>query len=204
MGKKNPFKSLSLRPTPSSPNLSTPPATVPSAIHTVTHERLLTSRDVQQAYRRRQNVRSTGSGVYSLSRGRHAQSESALPNPDATGPSTSRQSSCDRSSPERGPSQRSSSPQYGASSPGGGWSSDYHHVSQPESNHAHCRSTRSNQFIKWTKVVIPSLIQPYLALSRRTENLGDVDRQFSSACSCKHTNARALSITCVYFDSGYI
>ncbi|KZP07905.1 hypothetical protein FIBSPDRAFT_674779, partial [Athelia psychrophila] len=60
---------------------------------------------------------------------------------------------------------------------------------------------RANQFIKWTKVVIPSLIQPCLALSRRTETLAAVDRKYSLPCTCDQTNARLLTVTCVYFDS---
>lgn len=199
MGNKNPFKSLRLRPTPSSPNTRPLAADVPSTTHTENHQRVLTSRDVQRAYHSRQSVRSTGAGVYVLSGGRHAQSESAL---QRDGP----QSSCDRSSPDPSPPQRSSSPPFVSPSPAGGWSSDFPQVSQstPESNRAHYRGTRANQFIKWTKVVIPSLIQPYLALTRRTENLGAVDREYITACSCQQTNARALTITCVYFDSEYI
>lgn len=57
-----------------------------------------------------------------------------------------------------------------------------------------------NQWIKWTSSVIPSLVPHYFALSRRTKDLADINREYSSPCTCMQAQHCTLNVTCVYFD----
>ncbi|KZP21347.1 hypothetical protein FIBSPDRAFT_718402, partial [Athelia psychrophila] len=67
----------------------------------------------------------------------------------------------------------------------------------PDEAHEHYRTTRANQWSKWTKVVVPSLIEPYFALCRRTANLAFVDREFTSICTCNKPPSRTLKVSCI-------
>lgn len=155
--------------------------------------RVLTSRQVKRAYRARGAINSTPTGVYVLTGG-----PSRVPDgqqsgdPTQPGPSTLRETS----DLDPSLSSRDSSPLNDAS----GWASDFPPSPQPTSNPAHSRNTRANQYTKWTKIVIPQLVQPYLELIRRSDSLGSVDRQFSSLCVCGQVKARELKVTCIYFD----
>ncbi|KZP06311.1 hypothetical protein FIBSPDRAFT_914718 [Athelia psychrophila] len=75
-----------------------------------------------------------------------------------------------------------------------------HRMVDPDAAHEHYRTTRASQWSKWTNVVVPSLIQPYFALCRRTTNLASVDREFTALCTCNKCSSRTLNVTCVYFD----
>lgn len=153
--------------------------------------RVRTSREVKRAYQARRAITSTATGAYVLT-GRPAFApESQQDDPDPSGSSTLRPTS--PLEPSR--SSRSSSP---IDTPG--WTSEFPPSPQPTSNFAHSRTTRANQWTKWTQVVIPQLVQPYLDLLHRSDSLSSVNRQFSSLCSCGQSRARTLKVTCVYFD----
>lgn len=154
--------------------------------------RVKTSRQVRRAYHNRQSVASTPSGVYTLTPGQPFPSQPDPADPDTVDPSAI---------PSRSPTPlstplRSSSPPEDTA----GWTSDFPPSPQPTASHEHYKTTRANQWTKWTQVVIPLLVQPYLQLLRRTDSLGSVDRQFSPACTCQQAQSRTLKVTCVHFD----
>lgn len=199
MPKKNLWKPLKLKPTAVSDSSSGTTPVVHASVHPEPVQRVRTSRDVERALNATQSVGSSSSGVYILSRARYSQSEAVLEGDDPASTPTSQQAS-----PGGTPSPRSLSPIYGSPSKVPGFSSDYPEPPQLPPLEGHYRSSRANQWIKWTQIVIPSLIQPYLALTRRTDNLGAVDRTYVSMCTCNQSNARALTVTCVHFDCEYI
>lgn len=151
--------------------------------------RVRTSRDARRAFQSRQAVASTSHGTYVLTHGLASAAESDLGRMDSLGTPS-------RSGEDTIRSPRSSSPPQETV----GWSSDFPPSPQPPSNHRHHQRTRANQWAKWTTVVIPLLVQPYLHLLRRTESLGSIDRQFSSPCICQQAHARSLKVICVHFD----
>lgn len=199
MPKKNLWKPLKLKPTVISTSSRDTTPVLPAAVQQDPLERVRTSRDVRRVINANQSAGSSSSGVYVLSRGRYSQSEPVLPGDDPASTGTSQQGS-----PSGTPSPRSLSPVYGSPSKVPGFSSDYPESPRLSSTQGHYRSSRANQWIKWTQIVIPSLIQPYLTLARRTDNLGVVDRTYVSLCTCNQSNTRALTVTCVHFDRTFI
>lgn len=197
MGKKNIWKPLRI----AIPQAPPPPSPAESAGPSTQYTRVRTSRDVKRAYYAKQNTRATSSGIYVLTRGRQSLSDSALPIDAGVPHSLSRASSPTPVSSAFLPSSRPSTPGDHLPSQATGWSSDYPSIPDPDAEHAHYRSTRASQWSKWTNIVLPSLIQPYLALCRRTANLASVDRAFSPPCTCNQHRTRQLKVTCVHFDS---
>lgn len=195
MGNKNLWKPLKLKPSVSRANHSATPASGSAGPTIQEHQRVPTSRDVRRAFNARQTAGSTPSGVYVFSGGRYSQSEPVLLPHDHASISPSQEVT-----PVGTPSPRASSPAYDSPSMNPGFSSDYPESSQTDSRLAHYRSSRVNQWTKWSQVVIPSLIQPYLALTRRTENLGAVDRKYLVECTCGRASSRTLTVTCIHFD----
>lgn len=194
MPSKNIWKKLNLGPT----TTSTP--TPPSHGTPEQYHRVQTTWDVKRVYQSRAPIRSTASGVYVLSAGRHAISEPALVDHDPLPPSEPRDTSPTPSITD----VRGQVPPSRSRSPTAGWSSDYLQSPDPASEHAHYQSTRANQWTKWTKVVIPSLVETYFRLMHRTEQLGIVDRGHVSPCTCMQAQARSLNVTCVYFDCEFL
>lgn len=191
MPRTNIWKPLKLAPSRSVTDLSSP---APSA----QYERVRTSREVRQAYNARENARATSSGTYVLSRGRQSISAPDLAQSTNTEASTSRASSPISAFEDL--YSRSSSPPPFSPTKATGWSSDYPTPHDPTAEHAHYQTTRASQWSKWTTVVVPSLVQPYLAICRRTNNLAFIDREYALPCTCNQPRPRILKVTCVYFD----
>lgn len=189
MPSRNLWKKLNL-PSNSSPSLPASRDAPP------VFSRVRTSQDVKRAYNKRQTVRSTASGVYVLSQGRHAMSESALADQQSRPSSPDRSESCSRT-PEM---TQPSSPVLRAESSTSGWTSDYPSVPDPDVVHARYRSTRANQWLKWTTVVLPDLMDPYYTLLHTTDNLANVDRAHTCPCTCRRAQLRTLQVVCVHFD----
>lgn len=198
MSRKNARKAISFGPRLDSPN-ATPSTSRTTQADSSRHQRVPTTKDVKKAYRRRQAVSSTASGVYII----HANSASDItPSQDEPGRGSSAidASPARASSPEFS-SARSSSPPTrndGFSTPG--WSTDYPDPSSPPESPGPVISDSSTQWTTWTKTVIPALIRPYLELMHRTKSLASIDRHYSPSCTCRQSNVRALNVTCVYFD----
>lgn len=185
----NIWKTLNL-PSASSPSLPASPGCPP------VFSRVPTSREVKRAYHARQTVRSTASGVYLLSQGRHTMSESALAD-HLTAPLSSHQSESFSRTPEI---TRPSSPTIPSETSTPGWTSDYPSAPDPDVAHGRYQSTRANQWIKWTTVVLPALIDTFYTLMHTSDNLGNVDRTHTSPCTCSQSQRRTLQIVCVHFD----
>lgn len=192
MPNRNIFKKLNI------PPLSSPSLPVPTDPH-ADHIRVRTSREVQRSYRARQAVRSTATGLYVLSQGRNALSESALAVQD---PQQGPQESSGLLIPAQG-CDPPSSPGSLAETSTAGWTSDYPYVPDPETVRARHRSQRANQATKWKTVVLPALIDPYYTLLQTTDNLADIDRRRSDPCTCSQTHGRALKVVCVHFDGKF-
>lgn len=193
----NPWKAISFGPRLDIPPVPRSASSLTAGAGTAHHARVPTTRDVKNAYRRRQNLTSTATGVYTIH-----------PNP-ASGSSLAHDMPAffaRDSSPARAPSPdlsstRCSSPQtWERESSTPGWSSDYPDPASPSTSGGVTVSTSLTQWTKWTNIIIPALIGPYLALMRRTDSLGNIDRLYSPVCICQRTNARVLIVTCVYFD----
>lgn len=191
--KSNVWKLLPFAIAPTPPEGSTSASPVPS---NQPNGRVRTSRQVKRAYQARQALASTPSGVYLFNRDPPLVPESGLDTADPGSPSTSH------------PTSPHNSSRYPRSSPplndGHGWTSDYPGSPQPTSGFAHYRSNRANQWRKWTDVIIPQLVQPYLQLLHRSDSLSSVDRQFSPLCTCGHDRARTLKVMCIHFDCEYM
>lgn len=198
--KKNIWKRLNLHPSRSSHDLSSPSGSGVSPGPSAQYKRVPTSREVRKAYNARQNARATVSGTYVLSRGRRSLSEPDLSLDAHAESSTSRAVSPTSAFQDYLTASRSSSPPLPSPTKATGWSSDYATPQDPTEEHAHYKTTRANQWTKWTTVVIPSLVQHYFALCRRTNNLASVDREFAIPCACTQALGRSLKVTCVYFD----
>lgn len=202
MGKKNFWKELRINIPSTTPQPPLQPSPAPSAGPSTQYARVPTSREVKRAYHARQNARATSSGIYVLTGGRQSLSESALPADEATPPiSASWASSPTHASSGYLTPSRPSTPGSPLPTQATGWSSNYPSEVDLDAAHEHYRTTRANQWSKWTNVVVPSLIQPYFALRRRTANLASVDREFTVLCTCNKRSSRTLNVTCVYFDS---
>lgn len=158
--------------------------------------RVRTTRQVKRAYHAHQAVASTSLGTYIFTGQPDVTPEPVLHAVGRLSPSTPR------------PTSPSYSERLPPSSPppnnGHGWSSDFPPSPMPGSGFARYRSTRANQWIKWTEVVIPQLVQPYLQLLHRSHSLGSVNRQFSPTCTCEQERARTLKVMCVHFDGEYV
>lgn len=191
---KNRFRKLNLPPLISA-------STSESSAHPHEYARVKTSRQVKRAYHARQPVRSTPSGVYVLSQGRNALSESALS-----------ESALSEQDPQPAPTDfwvdpthipvndAPSSPGSLPETPTAGWTSDYPSFPDPEAARASNRSKRYNQWTKWQNVILPALVDPYQALLHTTDNLCNINRGHSSLCTCSQTQQRTLNVVCVHFD----
>lgn len=173
-------------------NSASPPASLPSVVPPApgsANVRVRTSRQVRRAYHARQAVASTSSGVYLFTGDPEVLPEAALDHTDPGNPSTP--------PPDFESFPPSSLPPSDAVH---GWTSDFPSSPHPASGFAHYRSNRANQWTKWTKIVIPQLVQPYLQLLHRSNSLGSVNRQFSPLCTCGQERARTLKVMCIHFD----
>lgn len=69
--------------------------------------------------------------------------------------------------------------------------------STPSRNHAKKR----RQWEKWMYDRLPSLVEPYLSILRRTHNLrNSISSPPPPECTCHLVTSRKLKVICVYFD----
>ncbi len=57
------------------------------------------------------------------------------------------------------------------------------------------------QWKKWTEVIIPAMLQPYMTLMHETDSLRNVENCRKSSFCNGCNNGRMLNVTCVYFNS---
>lgn len=137
----------------------------PSELHL-----LRTSHDIQKAYAHRQNTVATPAGVYTFQEGASLSTRA-----------TSRTSSQD----VRQPPLLQSSHHFHVPSPEPGWSSSFSDPYLPPSPKIVVKASRSQkQWIKWTTIVIPSLVRPYLYLMRVTDSLQNLYHNQKIICTC--------------------
>lgn len=157
--------------------------------------RVRTTRQVRKAYLARRAIGSTTTGVYVFPGASATLEEDQSGYADQSGPSTPR-----ATTPDQSRSPQSSSPPNDAP----GWSSAFPSSPEPTSGFAHYRLTHANQRTKWTTVVIPQLVQPYLYLLHQSDSLTSVDHRSSLVCTCQMVRPRLLKVTCVHFDCEFM
>lgn len=153
-------------------------------------EPLRTSHQVRAAYLRRQDMISTPTGVFTFQRGR---AQHDLPRTSTSSP---------QPSPDTPHYQPEQSPDIGSEP---GWSSTFtDHLDLPTSDTVSKISKAQKQWIKWTSVIVPSPVQPYLRLLRITNSLRDLHHDQVIDCTCGRLNLRQMTVTCLHFDSAHI
>ena len=60
---------------------------------------------------------------------------------------------------------------------------------------------KMQQWKKWTEVIIPAMLQPYMALMHKTDSLRNIENCRKSPFCNGCNNGRILNVTCIYFNS---
>ena len=60
---------------------------------------------------------------------------------------------------------------------------------------------KMQQWKKWTEVIIPAMLQPYMALMHETNSLRNIENCRKSSFCNGCNNGRMLNVVCVYFNS---
>ncbi len=60
---------------------------------------------------------------------------------------------------------------------------------------------KMQQWKKWTEVIIPAMLQPYMALMHETDSLRNIENCRKSSFCDGCNNGRMLNVTCIYFNS---
>lgn len=154
---------------------------------------LRTTQDARRAYSSRLIPIVAPAGIVFTARGRQSRTAaSTLPASSLASSPTQSQSSALRHSISRATSPSSEFPLF---------TDEHDYDSDPEDPVVPRHVIKhTSQWVTWTTLVIPGMVDHYLRLLRKSESLQDVDFNRRLRCSCGDVSGRNLNVLCIHFD----